>query len=92
MDEKERFEMARKRVEDLKGFYMHLFVYIIVNLGLFLLNILTAPRALWFYWPLIGWGIGVAIHGFVVLVGGAVFGKNWEEKKIREIMGKDIPK
>jgi hypothetical protein len=89
MAEQERYEDAKKRVEDIKGFYIHLLIYLAVNLLLFAINILSTPDALWFYWPLLGWGIGVFIHGLTVFVFEGLFGKQWEEKKIKEIMEKD---
>lgn len=88
-DEKEMYERARKRVEEIRSFYSHLFVYLAVNAGLFLLNIITSPKHLWFYWPLIGWGIGLAIHGLSVFGTDRLLGKDWEEKKIREIIEKE---
>ena len=88
-NEQDKYERARKRVDELKSFYSHLFVYLAVNAGLFLLNILTSPRHLWFYWPLIGWGIGLAIHGLSVFGTQRFMGKGWEEKKIKEIMDQD---
>jgi len=84
MNEEEiKHRRAKKRVEALRGFYIHLGVYVLVNLFLFLLNIITSPDRLWFYWPLLGWGIGVIAQAF------SVFGADWEEKKIREIMKKE---
>ena len=50
---------------------------------------LSTPDALWFYWPLFGWGIGILIHGLTVFVFEGRFGREWEEKKIKEIMEKD---
>ena len=87
--EQEVYERAKKRVEELKAFYSHLFVYLAVNAGLFLLNIITSPRHLWFYWPLIGWGIGLSIHGLSVFGTQRLLGKDWEDRKIREIMEKE---
>jgi hypothetical protein len=89
VDEKERYDRARKRVEEIKGFYVHLIVYIFVNLGLFLLNILSSRETLWFYWPLLGWGVGLVAHGISVFGLRGVFGPTWEERKIREIMEKE---
>ena len=60
-----------------------------VNLFLFAINMLSTPDALWFYWPLFGWGIGILIHGLTVFVFEGRFGREWEEKKIKEIMEKD---
>jgi hypothetical protein len=88
-NEQESYERAKKRVEELKSFYSHLFVYLAVNAGLFLLNILTSPSHLWFYWPLIGWGIGLAIHGLSVFGTQKMLGKDWEERKIQELMEKE---
>ena len=84
------FQRAKKRVEALRGFYIHLIVYVVINMGLFLLNILTSPDVLWFYWPLFGWGIAIVVHGISVFWGfNPPLGTDWEEKKIREIMEKE---
>jgi hypothetical protein len=61
----EDFKQAWKEleVEEAKrGFLAHLAAYIIVNVFLIIVNLLTSPTALWFYWVLIGWGIGLAFH------------------------------
>ena len=89
MKEDEKYREAKERVEELKSFYIHLFVYIIVNIGLFLLNVLTSRDSLWFYWPLLGWGIGILAHAFSVFGLRGILGKEWEERKIKEIMEKD---
>lgn len=89
MEDNKRYEKAKKRVEEIRSFYSHLFVYIVVNVGLFLLNIITSPRSLWFYWVVIGWGIGLAIHALNIFGTEKIFGKDWEEKKIKELMEKD---
>ena len=49
-------------------------------------SISTSPDILWFYWPLFGWGIGMATHAVRVFGFGRWFGPDWEEKKIKEIM------
>lgn len=59
-DEANRYERARKRVREIRGFYSHLAIYLIVNAGLLAINLLTSPFSLWFYWPMLGWGLGVA--------------------------------
>ncbi len=90
MNEEElKYQRARKRVEALRGFYVHLGVYLLVNLLLFLLNIIISPGSLWFYWVLLGWGIGIVAHAFTVFGADRLFGADWEEKKVREIMEKE---
>lgn len=82
----ERYHKAQKRVEDIKGFYENLASYVFVNLGFLVLNLLTSPKHLWFFWPMLGWGIGVIIHGMKVFNYMPFFGKDWEERKIKEFM------
>lgn len=63
--------LARKRAAAKMGWYIHAFVFIAVNL---LLAVLSASSGRhWAVFPFFGWGIGLAIHGFVVFVvtGGA---------------------
>ena len=87
MNEQEiKYQRAKKRVKALKGFYVHLGVYVTVNLFLFLLNIIASPDSLWFHWPLLGWGIAIVLHAFSVFGSGRPLGAEWEEKKIAEIM------
>jgi len=82
----EKYEKAKKRVEEIKGFYSHLIVYICVNIVLVIINLITSPGALWFFWPLAGWGIGLIFHGLGVFVFSKFPGKKWEERKIKEVM------
>lgn len=87
-----KYDRAKKRVKELKDFYHHLAIYIIVNIGLFILNMISSPGHLWFYWPLFGWGIGIISHAISVFGFGRLFGKSWEERKIKEIMEKEESK
>jgi hypothetical protein len=88
MNEQEiKYQKAKERVAALRGFYIHLGVFVLVNLGLFLRNMISSPDTLWFYWPLIGWGIAVVLHALRVF--GGALGSNWEEKKVEELMEKE---
>jgi len=58
---------ARRRVNMKMGFYIHALVYVLVNLGLFAINTFTG-RGHWHLWPLLGWGIGLSIHGIVTFI------------------------
>ncbi|MFC6097883.1 2TM domain-containing protein [Flavobacterium qiangtangense] len=88
-DEQNIYLKAQKRVEDLKGFYGNLTMYVIIISGLAILNLVTYPKYLWFFYPAIGWGIGVVIHGMSVFNYMPFLGSNWEEKKIQELLDKD---
>lgn len=66
MEQQEIYGKAKKRVEEKIGFYIHLAVFVGVNLLLVIINLVTAPYYLWFKWPLMGWGIGLFFHGLGV--------------------------
>lgn len=88
--DEERYREARQRVQDIKGFYTHLAVYIVINAMLIAINLISSPGGLWFYWVTIFWGIGIAFHALDVFVfKGKYMGKEWEEKKIRKYMDDD---
>lgn len=76
---------AHRKVKEMKEFYANLLTYMVVMPFLIFINYYTYWNFKWFWFPLIGWGIGVAIHGFTVFG----YGASWEEKKIKEIMEKE---
>jgi hypothetical protein len=89
--EQHRYERARARVQAIKGFYVHASAFVVVNIALFALNVLVGG-GWWFYWPLIGWGIGLGAHALGVFGfsgGGGPLGRDWEERKISEMMDKE---
>jgi len=51
-----------------RGFTIHLIVYIIVNIMLIAINLIHTPEKIWFFYPLLGWGIGIAIHYYAGVV------------------------
>ena len=87
--EEAKYQEAKERVEAIKGLYIHLIVYVVVNLLLFSINMIVSPDSLWFIWPLMGWGVGLFFHALSVFGFGPRFGADWEERKIRELMEKE---
>lgn len=85
-EEFERYQRAKKQVEEIKGFYGNLLAYIVVNLFLLFINLKYSPEYLWFFWPMLGWGIGVLFHGLKAFNYTPFLGRNWEEKKLKEFM------
>jgi uncharacterized protein YhhL (DUF1145 family) len=86
----EKYEKAKKRVEELKKFYGNLVTYGVINIILIIINLVTSPGSLWFYWVTIFWGIAILLHASkVFILKGKFLGEEWEEKKIKEIMEKE---
>ncbi|WP_091140162.1 histidine kinase [Flavobacterium caeni] len=83
------YQKAQKKVEDIKGFYGNFWSWAIISIGLAVVNLATYPQYLWFLYPTLGWGIGVAIHWMSVFNVMPFLGRDWEEKKIRQIIEKE---
>lgn len=90
--EGERYYQVQKRVKELREFYEHLTVYVLVNPIVIVVNLMTSPGYLWFIWCLLGWGIAIVLHGLKVFNLSPFFNKKWEERKIREILEKNAIK
>jgi hypothetical protein len=87
LKEQEKLARAKRQVAAIKGFYIHLFVFVVVMATLFAINLVTTD-IWWVQWPFLGWGIGVLAHAL------AVFGRTprviqkWEARKIQELKDK----
>jgi hypothetical protein len=76
---------AKKRVEELKGFYGNLISYCCVIPVLIFINLTYMPHFQWFWFSAGGWGFGLTMHAFKVFG----YSSNWEERKIQEILRKE---
>ena len=85
MDEHTKTVKAAKQVEAMTGFYIHLVVYVLVNAALVIVNWLATPGVWWALWPILGWGIGVAAHGFAVFGSTPNFITRWQLRKIKQL-------
>lgn len=83
--ESQAYERASKRVQELKGFYGNLISYCLVIPFLIFVNLYTTPKYHWFWWPMLGWGIGLASHALQIFG----IGRNWEETQIQKILEKE---
>jgi hypothetical protein len=94
--QEDSFIRAKKRVKAIKGFYIHLIVYILVNIfisGIIIFGLMKSGYSFkeafshfgvystWFFW-----GIGMFFHWLGVFGSTAFFGKNWEKKQLEKYM------
>jgi hypothetical protein len=94
--QEDSFIRAKKRVKAIKGFYIHLIVYILVNIfisGVIIFGLMKSGYSFeyaffhfgvystWFFW-----GIGMFFHWLGVFGSTAFFGKNWEKKQLEKYM------
>lgn len=82
---------AQKKVKALIGFYWHLASYVIVNIFIIILIVSNGGKLFSFatFATAFFWGIGMFFHFLGVFGTDFFFGKNWEERKIQELMDKD---
>ncbi|MCL2386476.1 MAG: 2TM domain-containing protein [Defluviitaleaceae bacterium] len=67
MTDKELYKKAKKRVEAKRGVMIHVGIYVAVCIFLVLLHLATDRGGyFWPIWPIMGWGLGVAIHAVSV--------------------------
>ncbi|MEM6865842.1 MAG: 2TM domain-containing protein, partial [Bacteroidota bacterium] len=86
--EEKRYLKAKERVESIKGFYGNLIAYFLVVPFLWWLNFRTTDF-LWAIFPTVGWGFGVVSHAMEAYGYNPLWGRRWEEKKIKELMDKE---
>ncbi|GAB5469299.1 MAG: 2TM domain-containing protein [Rhodospirillales bacterium] len=79
-DEQEAIEHVR----DIKGFYSHLAVYVVSIVVMAIANLSSGTQTLWFIWPLLGWGLGVAAHGLSVFEVLSLFSAEWENRQVKK--------
>lgn len=99
ISKEERYLRAKKRVDELKSFYIHFGVYIAVNVFLSSrqvyedlqdgFTISESISDLNIYWVWIFWGIGIFFHALRVFGSHLLLGSNWEDKKINEFMNEN---
>ncbi|MBL8312066.1 MAG: histidine kinase [Burkholderiales bacterium] len=79
---------ARKRVKEIRSFYISLAIFAIIIPCLWVINAFT-PGPRWAHWPTIGLGMAMLVHGLSVFAGRSFFGTEWEQKKVDEIMARE---
>ena len=84
--ENSKYLLAVERVEKLKKFYSSLASFVVVMPFLIFINLSYIPYFQWFWFPLFGWSIGLVSKLLEANNYNIFLGKNWEEKKIKEIM------
>jgi len=91
---------AKKRVKKIKSFYVHFFIYLTVNIllsGIIAFGLISSGDTFsdafsnfGLYSTWIFWGIGMFFHWLGVFGFQSLgLGKDWEEKKIKELMEKE---
>lgn len=90
MSNREKLERAQERVKKEKAFFGNLTAYAIVIPFLFFVNWMSNGLEVpWFLFAATGWGIGLFFHYVEAFDHNPLFGKNWEQRKIKQFMEED---
>lgn len=80
---------AKKRVKQIRAFYMHALVNVISIIIIVFVNLKFSPQYHWFWYAVIGIVLATFFHWVAVFGANIVgLGKDWEERKIKELMDK----
>jgi len=101
----ELYAWAHRRARQVRAFYVHLGVFVVVMVFLLAVNAVTRDQAgsymfdghmydrdagdWWVIWPALGWGLAVAIHGVVVALGAAGAIDAWEDRKAEQLVRRE---
>ena len=85
-----REEEAFRYVRRLRGFYLHVFQYLLVIAGLTVINLVTTPHHLWVLWVIAGWGLGLLGHAFMVFRPTWLLGPEWERQQVEKRLGRPL--
>ncbi len=97
--DRKKLKRAKRRLEELKGFYWHLAAYVGVNSFITITKLVRnmangetlsqaffdfGTFAVWLFW-----GIGIFFHALKVYSYNPIFSKEWEERQIQKYIEKD---
>lgn len=78
---------ARARATAQRDFLLHLGIYVLVNALLVVIDVAAGTSGTtflgldWAFWPIGGWGLGLAIHGMWAYG----IGRGWEERRAAQL-------
>lgn len=79
MDDLFEHAMESERDKAINGFYTHFIIFLAVIAVLAVVNLVSGD-AFWIQWVVLGWGVGIAFHAFMIFVR-----RPQQEQKLREL-------
>jgi hypothetical protein len=77
------WQEARRHVWRKRILYTVIGIWLVLSLMWFTVDMLDdGTESLWFYWPMLGTGVGVVVTAIVLLDVGGLFGVEWERREM----------
>lgn len=84
------YQKAKKKARIIRDFYINLSLYCFFIPVIIAINLIFVPEYHWFWFSILGWGIGLTIHGLTAFDVFPFLNSSWEERKIQEFMKEDL--
>jgi hypothetical protein len=81
-DRKDARAEARRWVRRKRTFATIVAIYLALSLLWFVVDMLDDSSGLWFYWPMLGAGLAVAVIGIGMFGLAGLFGADWERRQV----------
>ena len=82
--------IAFKQAQRLRGYYLHLIMYVVINAGCIAINLFTNPDQLWFVGLSLFWGLGLIVHTLTIFVLDKYFTGEWELAQVEKRLGRQL--
>ncbi|HEU4495965.1 MAG TPA: 2TM domain-containing protein [Flavobacterium sp.] len=92
ISDKAKYENAKRKARKIRSFYYNLMCYCIVIPILVFINLMAMPEFQWFWFSMLGWGIGVIVHGMEAFQANPFLSKGWEERKLQQFIKEEEQK
>ncbi|MEZ5457510.1 MAG: helix-turn-helix domain-containing protein [Lysobacteraceae bacterium] len=83
-------EQAIEHVAHVKGFFIHLIIFLIAMSGLIILNLVISPNAIWFHYVLVSWLFALTIQALLTFPAYKLFSPEWERRQIERYLGRKL--
>src|SRR5262245_66286452 len=82
LDRQRARDEARRWVRKLRILYTVLGAYLVLSVMWFAIDMADGTESIWFYWPMLGTGVIVAVAAVILMGVGGLFGTEWERRRI----------
>jgi 2TM domain len=84
-------EEARRWVRRKRRFYTIVVTYLALCALWFIIDVLTGTDDWWFFWPVFGAGVIVAVIGLTTFGVSGLFGSEWEGRQVARYLERQGP-
>ena len=77
---------AQRRVIQLRNLYLHGFLTTVLSGLCFVIDLIASRDSVWFFWPVLGLTLLLAVHGALYAVGGGFLDEGWRDRRVQALL------